>query len=123
MTRREVELLGLTLLFLGCAAATPRILTAEDCQYTRKPAVLIKNPQATPAWVWVAEDQIPTSGATLLFGKRSLLASPEVVAAHPPPPCGLPISRLHLGEYPAEDPTVGFLGTVGQVLQILGPAF
>mgnify|MGYP001575064738 FL=1 len=125
MTRREVELLGLAILLLGCAATPPRALTAEACQFEPKPAVLIRNPEAPPAWVWVAEDQIPTSGRTLLFGKKGELAPPEVVAVHDPPPCGAPVSRLHAGviePQEPESPAWTFIGIVGNLLLLIGAA-
>ena len=121
MTRREVELLGLAILLLGCAAAPPRALTAEACQFDSKPAVLIRNAEVPPAWVWVAEDQIPTSGRTILFGKLGELAPPEILSAHDPPPCGAPVSRLHAGEIPA--PQADGWMIFGILLQFLGRAF
>lgn len=63
--------------------------------------VLIENPMFEapgdePEYIWVEEDKIPSSPNTLIFGKKSVLAPPEVVANHEPPPGGGKISRLHL---------------------------
>lgn len=64
--------------------------------------VLIKNPmfEATthePEYVWVEEDKIPWSPNSLIFGKKSVLAPPEVVAKYGPPPGGGKISALQKG--------------------------
>lgn len=41
------------------------------------------------------EDRIPVTLRTLLFGRASIVAPPEVVAKHGPPPGGGAISPLH----------------------------
>lgn len=61
--------------------------------------VLIKNPRfgdvsSEPEYVWVEEDRIPTTLNTVLFGKKSVIAPPEVVARYGPPPGGGKISPL-----------------------------
>lgn len=125
MTRREVELLGLAILLLGCTAAPPPSLTAEACPSDPRPAVLIKNTHAQPEWIWVAEDGIPTTIRTLLFGKKGVLAPPEVVAHHAPPPCSSPISGLHAGviePQEPEHPVWTFIGIMGHLLIGIGAA-
>src|SRR6267142_1648397 len=55
--------------------------------------LLIKNPRfgdvaSEPEYIWVEEDKIPTTMGTLVFGKGSLIASPEIVAKYGLPPGG-----------------------------------
>jgi hypothetical protein len=59
--------------------------------------LLIKNPRfgdvaSEPEYTWVEEDKIPTTMGTLVFGKGSLIASPEIVAKYGSPPGGGRIS-------------------------------
>lgn len=59
--------------------------------------LLIKNPRfpdiaSEPEYVWVEEDKIPTTMGTLVFGKGSLIAAPEIVAKYGSPPGGGRIS-------------------------------
>jgi len=59
--------------------------------------LLIKNPRfgdvpSEPEYIWVEEDKVPTTMKTLVFGKSSLIAPPEVVAKYGMPPGGGRIS-------------------------------
>ena len=59
--------------------------------------LLIKNPRfgdvpSEPEYIWVEEDKIPTTMGTLVFGKNSLIAPPEIVAKYGSPPGGGRIS-------------------------------
>jgi hypothetical protein len=59
--------------------------------------LLIKNPRfgdvaSEPEYIWVEEDKIPTTMGTLVFGKNSLVAPPEIVAKYGSPPGGGRIS-------------------------------
>jgi len=59
--------------------------------------LLIKNPRfgdvaSEPEYIWVEDDKIPTTMGTLVFGKGSLIASPEIVAKYGSPPGGGRIS-------------------------------
>lgn len=59
--------------------------------------LLIKNPRfgdvaSEPEFIWVEEDKIPTTMGTLVFGKGSLIAPPEIVAKYGAPPGGGRIS-------------------------------
>lgn len=59
--------------------------------------LLIKNPRfgdvaSEPEYIWVEEDKIPTTMGTLVFGKSSLIAPPEIVAKYGSPPGGGRIS-------------------------------
>lgn len=96
---------AVTLLATGCvsfrelagfpAAPSPTVsLRAAEPRW-----VLIKNPRfgsvpSEPEYVWTEEDKIPWTFKRLLFGKRSLLAPPEIVAKYGSPPGGGKISPL-----------------------------
>lgn len=59
--------------------------------------LLIKNPRfgdvpSEPEYVWVEEDKVPTTLKTLLRGKGSIIAQPEIVAKYGQPPGGGKIS-------------------------------
>ena len=59
--------------------------------------LLIKNPRfgdvaSEPEYIWVEEDKVPTTMKTLVFGKSSLIAPPEIVAKYGTPPGGGRIS-------------------------------
>jgi hypothetical protein len=82
--------------------------------------LLIKNPRfgdvaSEPEYVWVEEDKVPSSLRTLVFGKSSILAPPEIVAKYGPPPGGGQISpRQRVAQNVAsEEPAPG--GTAGAV--------
>jgi len=69
-----------------------------------RPWVLIKNPAfgsrpSEPEYLWVEEDKIPTTMGTVVFGKQSLVAPPEIVAKYGSPPGGGRVSSLHGGPY------------------------
>src|SRR2546426_12500650 len=55
--------------------------------------LLIKNPRfgdvpSEPEYVWVEEDKTPVTVSTLVFGKSSIIAPPEIVAKYGSPPGG-----------------------------------
>jgi hypothetical protein len=59
--------------------------------------LLVKNPRfgdvaSEPEYIWVEEDKVPTTLRTVVLGKKSILASPEIVARYGPPPGGGRIS-------------------------------
>jgi hypothetical protein len=69
--------------------------------------VLIKNPRfgdvaSEPEYIWVEEDKVPTTLKTLVFGKSTILASPEIVAKYGAPPGGGRISPRQGGPYKLE---------------------
>ena len=79
-------------------AGLPKV---DDPSVEIKPAepkwLLIKNPRfgdvaSEPEYIWVEEDKIPTTMGTLVFGKSSLIAPPEIVAKYGSPPGGGRIS-------------------------------
>ena len=74
--------------------------------------LLIKNPRygdvpSEPEYIWVEEDKIPTTMGTLVFGKGSLIAPPEIVAKYGLPPGGGRISprqKMAVSVEPAPPP-------------------
>jgi hypothetical protein len=69
--------------------------------------LLIKNPRfgdvaSEPEYIWVEEDKIPTTMKTLVFGKSTLIAPPEIVAKYGAPPGGGRISPRQGGAYKVE---------------------
>jgi hypothetical protein len=88
--------------------------------------LLIKNPRfgdvpSEPEYVWVEEDKVPTTVKTLVLGKGSLIAPPEVVAKYGSPPGGGKISPRQGGPYQVTDtrpittPANGKVGTPAAV--------
>jgi hypothetical protein len=83
----------------------------NDPSVTLKPAeprwLLIKNPRgdvaSEPEYIWVEEDKVPTTMKTLVFGKSTLIASPEIVAKYGAPPGGGRISPRQGGAYKVEN--------------------
>ena len=70
--------------------------------------LLIKNPRfgdvaSEPEYIWVEEEKVPFSLRGLVFGKKSMLASPEVVAKYGSPPGGGRISPSQGGPYKVEN--------------------
>ncbi len=107
---RRLILLALTAALLaGCGTyqAIKGYVTGEPARTVLPPPretrwVLIKNPafgatMAEPEYIWVEEDQIPTTINTFLFGKKAVLASQDVVAKYGSPPGGGKISPLQGG--------------------------
>jgi hypothetical protein len=75
--------------------------------------LLIKNPRccdvaSEPEYIWVEEDKVPTTMKSFVFGKSTLIASPEIVAKYGAPPGGGRISPRQGGAYKVENvvPTV-----------------
>ena len=71
--------------------------------------LLIRNPRfgdvaSEPEYIWVEEDKLPTTLKSLVLGKSSLLAPPEVVAKYGSPPGGGRISPRQKLPYQVEDP-------------------
>ena len=70
--------------------------------------LLIKNPRfgdvpSEPEYVWVEEDKLPTTMKTVVFGKSTLLAPPDIVAKYGSPPGGGRISPRQGGMYKVEN--------------------
>jgi hypothetical protein len=71
--------------------------------------LLIKNPRfgdvrSEPEYIWVEEDKMPTTIGTLVRGKSSIIAPPEIVAKYGPPPGGGKISPRQGVPYPTNEP-------------------
>src|SRR5262245_17639238 len=105
MTVRRLALLVVVVAVtaFGCSTAKTIIGAPNtgDPSVTIKSAetkwLLIKNPRfgdvaSEPEYVWVEEDKIPTTFGTVMFGKGSIIASPEIVARYGSPPGGGKIS-------------------------------
>jgi hypothetical protein len=103
--RLIVTLVVVSLVMNACGGVSLRELAglprADDPSVEIKAAepkwLLIKNPRfpdvaSEPEYVWVEEDKIPTTMGTLVFGKSSLIAPPEIVAKYGAPPGGGRIS-------------------------------
>jgi hypothetical protein len=70
--------------------------------------LLIKNPRfgevaSEPEYIWVEEDKVPTTMKSLIFGKSSMIAPPEIVAKYGAPPGGGRISPRQGGAYKLEN--------------------
>lgn len=87
--------------------------TAGDPSISLKTAesrwLLVKNPRfgsvpSEPEYIWVEENKVPTTMRTLLLGKKSIIAPPEVVARYGPPPGGGRISPRQRVPYQAAVP-------------------
>jgi hypothetical protein len=70
--------------------------------------LLIKNPRfgevaSEPEYTWVEEDKVPTTMKSLIFGKSSMIAPPEIVAKYGAPPGGGKISPRQGGAYKLEN--------------------
>ena len=107
-------LLGVGLLVSGCVSVRELAgFPAESSPSVQRRAaqnwVLIKNPRygdlpSEPEYIWVEEDKIPTTFRTLLLGKKSIVAPPEVVAKYGTPPGGGRISPLQGVPYTVSGP-------------------
>src|SRR5439155_1190411 len=83
---------------------------------------LIKDPRlpdiaSEPEYMRVEEDKIPTTIGTLVFGKSSLIASPEIVAKYGAPPGGGRISprqKVAVATEPTAPPAKGAVNTTGK---------
>src|SRR6266496_6444672 len=87
----------------GCGGELPSLRELAGLPSSNDPTVnikaaenkwlLIKNPRfgdvpSEPEYIWVEDDKVPTTMGTLIFGKDSLIAPPEIVAKYGAPPGG-----------------------------------
>lgn len=108
-------LLGIAWVVSGCvsvrefagfpAESTPSVTQTRAAQNW----LLIKNPRhgdapSEPEYIWIEEDRVPTTFGTLVFGKKSIIAPPEIVAKYGAPPGGGRISPLQGAPYTVPDP-------------------
>lgn len=104
MTVRRIVLLAVVAVTaFGCSTAKQVIgvSSAGDPSVAIKSAetkwLLIRNPRfgdvpSEPEYVWVEEDKTPVTLSTVVFGKGSIIAPPEIVARYGAPPGGGKIS-------------------------------
>ena len=104
MTARRIALLAVVAVTaFGCSTAKQVIgvPNAGDPSVAIKSAetrwLLIRNPRfgdvaSEPEYVWVEEDKTPVTLSTVVFGKGSIIAPPEIVARYGAPPGGGKIS-------------------------------
>ena len=114
----------------GCGGELPSLRelaglpASQDPSVDIKPAenkwLLIKNPRfgdvpSEPEFIWVEDDKVPTTMGTLIFGKDSLIAPPEIVPKYGSPPGGGRISprqKMAVSVEPAPPPAkAGAKGT------------
>src|SRR5262245_44207259 len=104
MTVRRIALFAVVAVTaFGCSTAKQVIgvPNAGDPSVAIKSAetkwLLIRNPRfgdvpSEPEYVWVEEDKTPVTLSTVVFGKGSIIAPPEIVARYGAPPGGGKIS-------------------------------
>jgi hypothetical protein len=131
MTVRRFVLLAVVVAVtaFGCSTAKNVIgvPSAGEPSVTIKSAetrwLLIKNPRfgdvpSEPEYVWVEEDKTPITFGTVVFGKGSIIAPPEIVARYGAPPGGGKISARQ--NMPTQTPTTA--GTSAPAQPASGPA-
>src|SRR6266481_1545168 len=92
--RRLALLLVVAVTAFGCSTAKQvlGVPNAGDPSAETK-WLLIRNPRfgdvpSEPEYVWVEEDKTPVTLGTVVFGKSSIIAPPEIVARYGSPPGG-----------------------------------
>jgi hypothetical protein len=80
--------------FLGIATPADPTINQRSAE-TRW--LLVQNPRfgdvaSEPEYIWVEEDKVPTTIKTLIRGKKSIIAGPEIVSRYGAPPGGGKIS-------------------------------
>jgi hypothetical protein len=85
-----VSLALVSLSLSACGGELPSLKELVGMPKDSDPSVEIK--ASEPEYIWVEEEKIPTTMGTLVFGKSSLIASPEIVAKYGSPPGGGRIS-------------------------------
>lgn len=112
--RLLVGLCAAAVLSAGCVSVRELagLAPQNDPSVTLRPSepkwLLIKNPRfgdipSEPEYIWVEEDKVPTTVKSLIFGKSSMIASPEIVAKYGSPPGGGRISPRQGGSYKLEN--------------------
>lgn len=95
------RLLGVVLTLSACASSASVPSADPSTRWVLVSNIRYSAQGNEPEYVWVPEDQIPTSATTVLFGKKSAIAPPHVVPKYAPPPGNAVISRLQGGPYAA----------------------
>ena len=110
---------GLCVILLACSGCVSvreifGFSAANDPSVAIRPTetkwLLIQNPRfgdvpSEPEYIWVEEDKVPSTLKTVMFGKKSIIASPEIVAKYGSPPGGGRISPRQGGPYKVENLT------------------
>jgi hypothetical protein len=128
--RRLALLLVVAVTAFGCSTAKQVIgvPNAGDPSVAIKSAetkwLLIRNPRfgdvpSEPEYVWVEEDKTPMTLSTVVFGKGSIIAPPEIVARYGSPPGGgkisarqgMPTQTVAAAPAPAQPPAAPARGT------------
>jgi hypothetical protein len=102
-SRPLASLVAVAFLMTGCAsireiAGLPQQGDPSVTLRSAEPRwLLIQNPRfgdvpSEPEYIWVEEDKVPVTLKTLVRGKSSIIAPPEIVAKYGPPPGGGKIS-------------------------------
>ncbi len=118
-TLRAVSSLTLAVLALaGCSKVASTVREVAGLGPQSDPSVnlksaetrwlLIRNPRfgdvpSEPEYIWVEEDKVPLTMKTLVMGKGSIIAPPEIVAKYGSPPGGGKISPRQGGPYQVAD--------------------
>lgn len=87
----------LSLLAAGCSLATSQPPTDPAKRWVLISNLFYADGNGEPRYVWVEEGKIPTSLTTVLFGKKAVIAPPDVVPRYTPPPGNGIISPLQGG--------------------------
>jgi hypothetical protein len=127
MTRAVAVVVALSVALGGCTSVGNTFRALAGVPSPGEPSalgsaerrwLLIKNPRfgsvpSEPEYIWVEDDKIPTTLATVFRGKRAIIARPEVVAKYGPPPGGGRISPRQGVPEPASTaaPTTAAPGT------------
>lgn len=133
-TVRLVPVLVLAaLVAAGCSRVTNTVRELAGIDTIGDPSVnlksaetrwlLIKNPRfgdvpSEPEYIWVEEDKVPLTMKTLVLGKASIIAPPEIVAKYGPPPGGGKISARQGGPYQAADAAVRPVAATGSAVSV-----
>ena len=85
--------------------------------------LLIRNPRygdvaSEPEYIWVEEDKLPFTMKSLILGKSSMIATPEIVAKYGSPPGGGRISPRQGGAYKVENLAPATPTTKGPVASV-----
>jgi hypothetical protein len=101
--RADVRSLSVLLAVCLALASGCSLAGGEHAPTVAKAWVLVSNLRYTgegsePQYVWVPEDEIPTSLTTVLFGKKAVIAPLHVVPRYAPPPGNGVISPLQGGK-------------------------
>ena len=139
--RRLALLVVVAVTAFGCSTAKSVIGVPNtgDPSVTIKSAetkwLLIKNPRfgdvpSEPEYVWVEEDKTPITFGTVMFGKGSIIAPPEIVARYGSPPGGgkisprqgMPTQTTAVVAAPAQPPAVAPKGAPAPATAATAPA-